>query len=81
MSKIAVQYHGNGNIHIIGEYDKFKKKQGVWSKYHWTGKLYSETLFLDDKEHGLEKFYDEDGDLVETRLWNNGELIDLIKND
>jgi len=66
---------------IIGEYDKFKKKQGVWSKYHWTGKLYSETLFLDDKEHGLEKFYDEDGDLVETRLWNNGELIDLIKND
>ena len=44
-------------------------KQGIWKKYYRTDKLFSETVFKNDKQTGVTKFYYESGKPQSELTW------------
>ena len=55
------------------------KKQGTWREWHGNGQLCSETHFLNDKQNGLFKYWDYDGELKNTESYKSGILIEQGK--
>ncbi|MCK5029342.1 MAG: hypothetical protein KAR57_06895 [Bacteroidales bacterium] len=55
-------------------------KEGVWKEFYRTGILKEEETYLDGKLNGYVKLYNEEGKLVESIKYNNGE-VSLDSND
>ena len=75
-----IEYHNNGNVFIKGQRNSKGEREGLWELFYSNGNIHWRTSFKDDKIDGTEKFYDEQGNIVETRLWKNGKLIETTKH-
>ena len=57
---------------------KHGKKHGFTEFYHaTTGMIETRICFMDDVAHGWREVFDEGGQLLETELYKNGELVDF----
>jgi antitoxin component YwqK of YwqJK toxin-antitoxin module len=69
----------------INRRDQAGKKQGNWKTFFPSGKVFTESKYLDDKLDGYYKEYNEKGDLIKTEKYIDGVLqvnvAELIKLD
>jgi antitoxin component YwqK of YwqJK toxin-antitoxin module len=91
---IGFEYDANKNITAITRYrnneivvqeninrlDINGKKTGIWKEFYENGVLKKEKNYLDGKLNGYLKLYTNEGKLVESIKYKNGE-IDLVSND
>jgi antitoxin component YwqK of YwqJK toxin-antitoxin module len=69
----------------INRRDQANRKQGNWKTFFTSGKVFTESKYLDDKLDGYYKEYNEKGDLIKTEKYIDGVLqvnvAELIKLD
>jgi hypothetical protein len=69
----------------INRRDQANRKQGNWKSFFSSGKVYTESKYLNDKLDGYYKEYNEKGDLIKTEKYIDGVLqvnvAELIKLD
>jgi antitoxin component YwqK of YwqJK toxin-antitoxin module len=67
----------------INRLDSEERKQGLWKFFHENGLVRLEGTYRNDLEHGYFKEYDEDGKLIATAKWVDGEkqknAIELVR--
>ena len=54
-------------------YFLYGKKNGLWEKFHDSGKIWVQESFKDDIKHGNFKFYYPNGTIGNLESWKNGE--------
>jgi antitoxin component YwqK of YwqJK toxin-antitoxin module len=69
----------NGNIQWRIPY-KEGKEDGIEEWFYENGNIHWRIPYKEDKIDGTQKFYDEQGNITETRLWKEGELIEITKH-
>ena len=62
---------------VMEEYYKEGKLNGIFSSYYISGKLFGFGVYSDDKRHGEFLIFNPDGSLNETRIYRNGELVQV----
>jgi len=55
--------------------DTNKPVTGIVEEFHENGQLSQRTNWKDGKEDGLSERFDQDGNLIETDMYKNGELL------
>jgi uncharacterized protein len=59
----------------INQVDAANKKQGIWKEFHPNLEVRKEQRFNDDSLDGYVKEYDQKGNLLSTKKYNNGKRI------
>ena len=50
-------------------------RDGLYEEFYENGQLRFRLNYIDGKRDGLIEFFDEDGNLISTETWENGELL------
>ena len=69
-------FNGNGKLKAIGNYNKGRRKDGLWETYNQKGNLKSKGYYRNDKKDGPWEVYDSDGQLKIQRNFINGREIE-----
>ncbi len=75
---VSTLYYANGKLKSERNY-VHGSETGTSKFYYSNGKLKSSSEWLNDEKHGTEKLYDKAGKLIETRIWRDGDLIQIIQ--
>lgn len=51
-----------------------KNFTGTWIDYTYTGRVLATRPYVNGVSHGNEKYYDDDGNIYYSRVYNNGEV-------
>src|SRR6218665_200615 len=68
------EYYRNGKVSETGLYNKSGMKDGTWKTFYDDGTISMEQTFSDGKEHGITKYYEESGKLIEEFPFKNDVL-------
>ena len=66
---------------VLAKKGKQIVKNGLIKRCHENGKIQEKDNWKNDKLHGVHKFYDEKGNLVSEKNYENGELITPTKRE
>ena len=66
-------YWRNGNLYYKGSFNN-GKREGEWEYYYECGILSSKGSFNNDRFEGIWELYDDEGDLIDIKLYENGVL-------
>ena len=69
-------FYKNGKLKAIGNYNKGRRKDGLWETYSQKGNLKSKGYYKNDKKDGPWEVYDSDGQLKIQRNFINGREIE-----
>jgi antitoxin component YwqK of YwqJK toxin-antitoxin module len=72
-------YHPNGNVWIKGQKNSKGQREGIWEYFYSNGNILLRIPYKEGKMDGTKNFYDEQGNITETRHWKDGELIETTK--
>ncbi|MFT0715208.1 toxin-antitoxin system YwqK family antitoxin [Flagellimonas lutimaris] len=73
--KSITAYHENGNIRLVANYDN-GLVTGNFTKFHENGKIRESGYYSSGlKKDGIWTYFDENGNLTKTEIYENGELI------
>jgi antitoxin component YwqK of YwqJK toxin-antitoxin module len=75
-----IKYHPNGNVWVKGQKNSKGQREGIWEYFYEDGNFLLRIPYKEGKEDGTQNFYDEQGNITETRVWKNGELIVETEN-
>jgi len=67
-------YWLNSNLMSKGSFNN-GKREGEWEYYYECGILSSKGSFNNDRFEGIWELYDDEGDLIDIKLYENGVLI------
>jgi antitoxin component YwqK of YwqJK toxin-antitoxin module len=73
-------YHPNGNVWIKGQKNSKGQREGIWEYFYSNGNILLRIPYKEGKMDGTKNFYDEQGNITETRVWKDGELIETTKH-
>lgn len=75
---IAIYEYRYGNIisrERLNRYDSSGKKTGLWKEFYDNGNVKSEANYLNGILNGYVKDYDQDGKIIKSERYLNGELV------
>jgi antitoxin component YwqK of YwqJK toxin-antitoxin module len=75
-----IKYHPNGNVWVKGQKNSKGQREGIWEYFYEDGNFLLRIPYKDGVWCGIQTFYDEQGNITETRLWKDGELIEETKH-
>ena len=75
-----IKYHPNGNVWVKGQRNSKGQREGIWEYFYEDGNFLLRIPYKEGKEDGTQNFYDEQGNITETRVWKDGELIEETKH-
>jgi antitoxin component YwqK of YwqJK toxin-antitoxin module len=75
-----IEYYSDGNVKIKGQKNYKRQFEGIWEWFWNNGNIGLRTTYKEDVEDGIEEEFDERGNIIETRLWKDGELIETTKH-
>ncbi len=81
---IAIKRYSKGSIverQRINRYNENKKKNGEWLEFYEGIKIKSESNYKNGVLHGYYKEYNQNGKLILTLLYQDGKLIEEVKED
>ncbi len=73
--KRSEDYYISGSIYIKGSYNEDKLPEGYWAGWREDSTLWSETEFVEGKEHGIKKVYHPNGQLYFEGRFDHGKKI------
>jgi antitoxin component YwqK of YwqJK toxin-antitoxin module len=74
-----IKYYPNGNVWVKGQKNSKGQHEGIWEGFYPNGNIQIRTPFKEGKVNGIQEWFDKQGNITETRLWKNGELIEETK--
>ena len=77
--KPHIEYYSNGDVWIKGQLNSKGQREGLWEFFYLNGNIKWRTSYKGGKKDGIQTFYDEQGNITETRHWKDGELIETTK--
>jgi antitoxin component YwqK of YwqJK toxin-antitoxin module len=72
-------FYPNGNIKCRGTY-KEGKMDGIAECFYVGGNIEIRASYKEDKRDGIMEWFDEQGYIIKTRVWKDGELIEETKH-
>jgi len=75
-----IEYYSDGNVKVKGQKNYKRQFEGIWEWFWNNGNIGLRTTYKEDVENGIEEEFDERGNIIETRLWKDGELIETTKH-
>jgi antitoxin component YwqK of YwqJK toxin-antitoxin module len=75
-----IKYHPNGNVWVKGQKNSKGQREGLWEYFYSNGNILLRIPYKEGKMDGTKNFYDEQGNITETRVWKDGELIETTKH-
>ena len=74
-----IEYYDNGNVCIKGQKNSKGQQEGIWELFYPNGNIFLRTPCKDGKADGIQEDFDEQGNITETYLWKDGEIIETTK--
>jgi antitoxin component YwqK of YwqJK toxin-antitoxin module len=74
-----IMYHNNGNVWIKGQKNSKGQQEGIWECFYADGNIHWRTPYKEDKVDGIVEWFDKQGNIIKTRLWKDGKLIEETK--
>ena len=74
-----IMYHNNGNVWIKGQKNSKGQQEGIWECFYADGNIEIRTPYKEDKRDGIMEWFDKQGNIIKTRLWKDGKLIEETK--
>jgi antitoxin component YwqK of YwqJK toxin-antitoxin module len=71
-----IKYHPNGNVWIKGQKNSKGRQEGIWECFYADGNIHWRTPYKEDKVDGIVEWFDKQGNIIKTRLWKDGKLIE-----
>jgi antitoxin component YwqK of YwqJK toxin-antitoxin module len=71
-----IKYHPNGNVWIKGQKNSKGRQEGIWECFYADGNIHWRTPYKEDKADGIVEWFDKQGNIIKTRLWKDGKLIE-----
>ena len=71
-----IMYHNNGNVWIKGQKNSKGQQEGIWECFYADGNIHWRTPYKEDKVDGIVEWFDKQGNIIKTRLWKDGKLIE-----
>jgi len=81
-----IEYYFNGNVLVKGQRNSKGQREGIWEEFYPNGNIKwripykSRTPYKDGKVDGIVEWFDKQGNITETRVWKDGELIETTKH-
>jgi len=75
-----IEYYPNGNVWIKGQKDSKGQEEGIWEFFYSNGEIHWRTPYKEGKRDGIEEEFDEQGNIIRTWHWKDGELIEKTKH-
>jgi antitoxin component YwqK of YwqJK toxin-antitoxin module len=75
-----IEYYDNGNVWIKGQRNSKGQREGIEEWFYPKGNIRWSTTYKDGVWCGIQTFYDEQGNITETRHWKDGEIIEETKH-
>ncbi|MDB4710743.1 tetratricopeptide repeat protein, partial [Flavobacteriales bacterium] len=72
------EWHENGQLKLERNY-KNGEQNGVFKLWNISGQLLLECNFKDGRENGFEKKWNKKGDLIREVVYDNGEIVEILK--
>jgi hypothetical protein len=74
-----IEYWPNGNVWIKGQKNSKGQQEGIWECFYADGNIHWRTPYKEDKVDGIVEWFDKQGNIIKTRLWKDGKLIEETK--
>jgi antitoxin component YwqK of YwqJK toxin-antitoxin module len=75
-----IKYHNNGNVWVKGQKNSKGQREGIWEFFYSNGEIHWRTPYKEGKRDGIEEEFDEQGNIIRTWHWKDGELIEKTKH-
>ena len=75
-----IEYRPNGNVWTKGQKNSKGQREGIWEWFSVNGNTRWRTPYKGGKEDGIEEEFDEQGNIIRTRVWKDGEIIEETEN-
>ena len=69
-------FYDSGAIKAMGELNENSKKDGTWTYFYPSGSLSAEISFRNGKQHGTQRAYGFEGNLLSVENWTHDALSD-----
>jgi len=73
---LHIEYFDNGNVKFKGQKNSKEQEEGLWEWFYENGNIRVRTPYKNNEIDGIEEEFDEQGNITETRVWKDGELIE-----
>jgi antitoxin component YwqK of YwqJK toxin-antitoxin module len=75
-----IMYHNNGNVWIKGQKNSKGQQEGIWECFYADGNIEIRIPYKEDKRDGIMEWFDKQGNIIKTRVWKDGELIETTEH-
>jgi antitoxin component YwqK of YwqJK toxin-antitoxin module len=74
-----IKYYDNGNVGIKGQRNSKEQREGIWEYFWNNGNIQARIPYVGGKVDGIMEWFNEQGNITQTRRWKDGEIIEETK--